>query len=177
MSRDDTHLGRRVIEGGIVDQMYPPKDMIRDFERNRRLLHSMADGLDHAQSLLQPPGGNCFNWVLGHIVVHRDKVISACGGQPVLDEAQTLRYENESDPVTADGDDVVPFDTLLRLLDESQNRLAETVDSADLSALQTVRDREVPLWKRVHFWYFHDTYHAGQTELLRGLAGYSDKVL
>ncbi len=160
-----------------VATVYPAKDLIRDFERNRRLLRSMADGLDHGQSLLQPRGGNCFNWVLGHIVVHRDKVISACGGQPVLDAGQTARYENESDPITADGDDVVAFDTLLSLLDESQDRLADAVDEADMSALQTVRDREVPLWKRIHFWYFHDTYHAGQTELLRGLAGFTEKVI
>ena len=157
--------------------MYPSRDMIRDFERNRRLLHSMADGLDHGQSLLQPPGGTCFNWVLGHIVVHRDKVIGACGGDPVMSPAQTARYENESDPITADGDDVESFATLLDLLDASQDRLAESVAEADLEEIHTVGEREVPLWKRVHFWYFHDTYHAGQTELLRGLAGFNDKVI
>jgi hypothetical protein len=43
--------------------------------------------------------------------------------------------------------------------------------------MQSVGDREVPVWKRVHFWYFHDTYHVGQTELLRGLAGFTDKVI
>lgn len=157
--------------------MYPAIDMIRDFERNRRLLHSMADGLDHGQSLRQPPGGNCFNWVLGHIVVHRDKVIAACGGEPVMSEAQTARYENESDPITADGEDVESFATLLDLLDASQERLAESVAGADLETLQSVGEREVPLWKRIHFWYFHDTYHAGQTELLRGLAGFTEKVI
>ena len=97
--------------------MYEARDTIRDFERNRRLLRSQAEGLSHIQSLLQPPAGNCFNWVLGHIVVHRDKVISACGGRPVMDDAQTARYQNESDPVTADGEDVVAFDVLLELLD------------------------------------------------------------
>jgi hypothetical protein len=157
--------------------MYGAKDMIRDFDRNRRLLHSMADGLDHELSLLQPPAGNCFNWVLGHIVVHRDKVIDACGGEPVMTAAQTARYESESDPITADGDDVESFSTLLDLLDASQERLAEAVAGADLEALQTVGERDVPLWKRVHFWYFHDTYHAGQTELLRGLAGFTEKVI
>lgn len=157
--------------------MYAAKDTIRDFERNRRILHEMANGLDHAQSLLQPPAGNCFNWVLGHIVVHRDKVIRACGGEPVMGEALTARYENESDPVTADGDDVASFATLLDLLDRSQEKLATAVADADLGELQTVGERDVPLWKRVHFWYFHDTYHAGQTELLRGLAGFTDKVI
>jgi hypothetical protein len=157
--------------------MYAAADTIRDFERNRKLLHRQAAGMDHGQSLLQPPGGNCFNWVLGHIVVHRDKVIAACGGEPVLDAVQTERYENESDPITADGTDVIPFDRLLELLDASQDRLADTVATADLEAMQSVGDREVALWKRVHFWYFHDTYHAGQTELLRGLAGFTERII
>ena len=94
-----------------------------------------------------------------------------------MNPTQTARYENESDPITADGDDVESFVALLDLLDQSQDGLAEAVAAADLEELQQVRDREVPLWKRVHFWYFHDTYHAGQTELLRGLAGFTDKVI
>ena len=110
-------------------------------------------------------------------IVHRDKVIAACGGLPVMTAAQTARYENESDPITADGDDVESFETLLDLLDQSQDRLADSVADADLEAVHTVGEREVPLWKRVHFWYFHDTYHAGQTELLRGLAGFTEKVI
>ena len=94
-----------------------------------------------------------------------------------MNAAQTARYENESDPITADGEDVAAFATLLNLLDASQDRLAEAVADADLEELQTVGEREVPLWKRVHFWYFHDTYHTGQTELLRGLAGFTEKVI
>jgi hypothetical protein len=157
--------------------MYEASDTIRDFERNRRIVHQMADGLDHGQSLLQPPAGNCFNWVLGHIIVHRYKVINACGGVTVLGEDTTARYQNESEPITADGDDVVAFSTLLDLLDESQDHLGEAVAAANLTEMQSVGDREVPVWKRVHFWYFHDTYHVGQTELLRGLAGFTDKVI
>jgi hypothetical protein len=161
----------------MVRRMYAAADTIKDFERNRRLIRSQAEGLDHSQSLLQPSGGNCFNWVLGHIVVHRDKVISACGARPVMDADQTARYENESDPIIGDGKDVVAFDTLLELLDASQERLVDAVSNADLMEMQSVGDRHVPLWKRIHFWYFHDTYHAGQTELLRGLAGFTDRVI
>lgn len=157
--------------------MYPTADLVKDFERNRRILHSQAEGLTHADSLLQPPGGNCLNWTIGHIVVHRDKVIEACGGEPILGTAQVERYTNESDPILGEGPDVVSLSTLLDQLDQTQERLTEVVVPADLESVQTVNEREVPLWKRVHFWYFHDTYHTGQAEMLRGLAGYTDKVI
>jgi uncharacterized damage-inducible protein DinB len=157
--------------------MYPAKDLISDFERNRRILHSQTEGLTHADSLLQPSGANCLNWTIGHIVVHRDKVIEACGGEPILAVGQVDRYTNESDPITEEGPDVVPLVTLMDQLDQTQERLAQVVADADLDAIQTVNERDVPLWKRVHFWYFHDTYHTGQTEMLRGLAGYTDQVI
>lgn len=157
--------------------MHQARDLVKDFERNRSILHSQSAGLTHADSLLQPVGGNCLNWTIGHIVVHRDKVIEACGGEPILALAQVERYTNESDPITQEGPDVVSLATLLDQLDRTQELLAQVIVDADLETIQTANDRDVPLWKRVHFWYFHDTYHTGQTEMLRGLAGYTDQVI
>lgn len=31
--------------------------------------------------------------------------------------------------------------------------------------------------QRLHFDYFHDTYHTGQTEILRQVAGTDDQVI
>ena len=33
------------------------------------------------------------------------------------------------------------------------------------------------LGARLHFQYFHDTYHTGQTELLRQVTGVGDKII
>lgn len=30
---------------------------------------------------------------------------------------------------------------------------------------------------RLHWYYFHDTYHTGQTELLRQIAGKNDQII
>ena len=35
----------------------------------------------------------------------------------------------------------------------------------------------MPLSERIFFLYFHETYHVGQTELLRQLTGVDDKVI
>jgi uncharacterized damage-inducible protein DinB len=41
----------------------------------------------------------------------------------------------------------------------------------------TVRERKTTVGQRVFFLYFHESYHVGQTELLRQLAGKNDKII
>ena len=152
-------------------------DLITDFERNRRIVQSQCDGLSHEDSLIQPPfAANCLNWTVGHLVVHRDKVLQALGADGVLDEATFQRYTNESDPVTGDGGDVRSLADLLAALDETQTRIAATVPGADMEA-PFDHERFKTVGARVRFFYFHDTYHTGQTELLRALAGRVEKVI
>jgi hypothetical protein len=153
-------------------------NVITDFERNRRIIHSQCEGLTHEDSLIQPPfASNCLNWTVGHIVVHRDKVLNALGAEPVFDKSTTERYTNESNPITGDGSDVVPLVDLLTALDTGQDRLATALPAADWSASLDLGSRVTTVGSRVHFLYFHDTYHTGQTELLRALAGRTDKVI
>ena len=153
-------------------------ELVRDFERNRRIVQTQCDGLSHADSLIQPPfNSNCLNWTVGHLVVHRDKALQTMGAEPVLDPESFARYTNESDPVLEDGPDVRKLEELLAALDETQERLAETIVDADLEAVLKGDDRGRTIGQRVRFLYFHDTYHTGQTELLRALAGRTDKVI
>ena len=158
--------------------MMSAAEIVNDFERNRQVIHLQANGLSHRQSLLQPPfRANCLNWVVGHIVVHRDKVLATIGAEPVLDEESARRYDNESEPILGDEPGVMEWATLLDRLDESQDRLAARLPAVDLASSVQVGDRETTIWKRVHFLHFHDTYHTGQTELLRQLAGVDDTVI
>lgn len=42
---------------------------------NYMALQRNTAGLSHEDSLVQPqPAGNCLNWVLGHILAHRNDV-------------------------------------------------------------------------------------------------------
>jgi uncharacterized damage-inducible protein DinB len=149
-------------------------ELAEAFDRNRRIVISRTADLDHAQSLYQPAfGANCLNWTVGHIVVHRDKVLTILGAETVLDQAVFDRYNKESDPITTDGPHVVRLAELRAALDESQERLAtalESTTSEDLTAELQVGDRSMPLAARLHFLYFHDTYHAAHVELLAQMA-------
>lgn len=157
--------------------MLTADELIGHFERNRRIVAAQCDGLTHADSLIQPPfAANCLNWTVGHLVVHRDKTLKTMGADGVLDAETFARYTNESDPVFEDGPDIRRLEELLAAMDESQTRLAETIAAADMDA-PSGHERFPTVGQRIRFLYFHDTYHTGQTELLRALAGKTDRVI
>ena len=155
--------------------------LARAFERNRWLVRAQAKGLGHEDSLVQTEFNiNCFNWVVGHLVASRGDLLVLLGGEPVVGPEAIERYRRESDPITEDGPDVLAFDRLLGALDETQHRLADRLSA--ISAAGFAKEIEgdgstETLGRRAHFWYFHDTYHSGQTELLRQVTGVGDRVI
>jgi hypothetical protein len=148
---------------------------------NLRLIQMQTAGLSHADSLLQTPYNiNCLNWVLGHVAVGRDSVLRLIGEQPLLSEAETRRYRTDSDPITSDEDNVITLERLLEILSSGQERINSgfaRLTDAELSREIQVGERSVPLGTRLHGFYFHDTYHTGQTDLLRQIAGTNDKII
>lgn len=151
------------------------------FERNRRVIRAQCEGLTHEDSLLQTPYNiNCLNWVVGHILDGRNRLVEYLDGEPVLSLERTERYRRESDPISGDGPDVIRLEELLGALDRSQERLAAALARLGPDGLVEeveVDDHLEQLGRRVHFVYFHDTYHTGQTDLLRQVAGTNDKII
>jgi hypothetical protein len=156
------------------------EQLAKAFERNATIVQMQAKGLTHEDSLRQLPfRGNCFNWIVGHMLVSRDDMLVWLGEEPAGGE-RAARYRRESDPVQTDGDDVLPFDELLALLAGSQEKLGRAMAAlteADLQREVMLGGRAAPLASRLFFLYFHDTYHTGQTEILRQLAGMDDQVI
>jgi len=143
------------------------------------VLEAQTKDLTHQDALVQVPGVNCLNWVLGHIADSRDRVLRLLGEAPALGEA-AARYRRESDPVTGEGPDVLSLERLLAALAEGQARIAFRLAGLTEEALLEPRqdgERTLPLVTLLHFVNWHETYHVGQTELLRALAGKTDKVI
>jgi uncharacterized damage-inducible protein DinB len=153
------------------------------FGRNVRIVHAQAEGVGHEESLTQTEYNvNCLNWVVGHIVSSRSQLlVQMFGADPVMSEEQTERYRRESDPVTEDGPDVIQFSELLAMLDNSQAAIEAELDKADDDFLYEEtpvgEDRTASRARQLMFTLFHDTYHTGQTDLLRQLSGKSDKII
>jgi len=154
--------------------------LVQSFQTTHWIIHLQTDGLTHSDSLLQPPfRGNCLNWVLGHIVAGRNTVLKLLGEPPIWSAEDIARYESESEPITRD-EQALPLDGLLRDLDQSQQQITAALERMIPEALAAVvpfRGGEQPVAQAVAGQHWHETYHTGQLELLRQLAGTDDAVI
>jgi hypothetical protein len=153
----------------------------RGYTRNQWIIESQTEGLGHEDALTQSPYNiNCMNWVLGHIANSRDDLLEILGADRLMTPEAGARYRRESDPVTGDGPGVLMLGELLDLLRRGQERL-----SGLLEGMPPERLEEEAVWNGetstvaewAHFFYFHDTYHTGQTDLLRQISGKSDTII
>jgi hypothetical protein len=161
--------------------MITASDLSAGYALNVRLIKRQTEGLSHADSLTQTPYNiNSLNWVLGHIAVNRDNVFRALGIEPLLTEAQTQRYIRDSEPVRKDGPDILRLEELLELLERGQAMIENEFNNLTPESLEReikIGQRSITLGSRLFGLYFHDTYHTGQTDLLRQVAGKNDKVI
>src|SRR3954447_1855657 len=157
--------------------MISANDLARAFGRNVAIVKQQTAGLTQEDSLRQQPlRGNCLNWVLGHIAVSRDDVLETLGEPPLMGDAGA-RYVRNSDPLTAADAGLLPLEDLLAWLDRAQEHIAAALGRMDDTALArevTIGERTATVGQRAFFHYFHETYHVGQTELFRQLAGKDD---
>jgi len=155
------------------------KRLIATFERNHWLMKAQTDGLTHADSLLPLPfRGNCMNWVLGHLAVYREKVLEVLGEGGVLSPVEVALYQRGSEPLT-EKDPAVPLDQLLEKLDLLQARLAAGLERVTPEKLAEIRhqQRQQTVLDWLDFELWHETYHVGQLEYLRQLAGRNDSII
>ena len=161
--------------------MITTKQLIKAFDRNMRIIQMQTNGLSQADSLLQMPfRANCLNWVVGHLLANRDAILKSLGEEPLLNDEEINIYNRESEPIIAEGAGVILLERMLQLLSHGQERITiglANLDIDDYSKDVQVGDQKNTLGERLFFLYFHETYHIGQTEFLRQLAGKDDKVI
>ncbi|MGD0367661.1 MAG: DinB family protein [Acidobacteriaceae bacterium] len=149
--------------------------------RQTRAIHGVlrrnVEGLTQEDSLNQPqPGGNCLNWVIGHLLCIYDSVLPALGQKPVLGASALKRYERGSAELHEAGE-ALPLADLLTAWDETAKRVeaglgtltAERMDEpAPFSPTNNPKETVRSLLATI---CFHQAYHVGQTGLLRRIAG------
>ena len=140
------------------------------------VIHRQLDGLTNEDSLLQPPfRGNCLNWVLGHIVFSRGSVLTLLGEDAPWTTEESDRYIRNSEPVTNEKD-ALSLERLLNGLEGSQARILSGLEKVSAEKLAAMNDDET-VAEQIAFLQWHETYHVGQLEPLRQLAGKNDKVI
>lgn len=133
-------------------------------------------GVTQAESLVAPGGaGNCLNWILGHLVIVYDKVLPMLGQAPVRGEAALARYDRGSAPLT-EPSQALPLAELLEAWGEQVERVDAGLAALPAAALDAPcpdPDGDPSTVRAVlTLVMFHQAYHAGQTGVLRRVAGH-----
>jgi hypothetical protein len=133
------------------------------FKSNNRVIHINLDGITHKESLDSPDkGGNCINWILGHIIASRNDVFEILKADKLSDDKFLSLYKRGTRNVIPEK--AFRIENLIEKLDSTLNILEEKIPEVDLS------DNEENL-KMLAFLSFHEAYHCGQIGILRRIIG------
>jgi uncharacterized damage-inducible protein DinB len=150
-----------------------PADLSYLYTRDFQALERNLEGFTHDESLVAPqPAGNCANWVLGHVVVHRSAVLEMLGAQRLWTESEGDPYGFGSKPLEAA--DARPLEELRADLKRAHEHLMQTLETkteADLATEMPTKSGSITLGQRLGFLVGHELYHAGQIALLRRIVG------
>jgi len=161
--------------------MITPQQLADGFILNTRIIQLQTDGLSHSESMIQAPYNiNTLNWVLGHIAVNRDRVLVLLDEKPFLTDLESARYQTDSEPVRANGEGIITMERLVEFISSGTEQISEALPrltDAQLDRKIQVDSRDTTVGARLFGLYFHDTYHTGQTDLLRQVDGKNDKII
>jgi uncharacterized damage-inducible protein DinB len=143
----------------------------------RDVVNANTHGLTHEESLVEPqPGGNRLNWVLGHLLSVYDGFLPLLKQEPVIGGAALRRFARGAPPLKDPGE-AIDFGKLLA----AWNQASERVDAGLAGLDPDILDRRAPdspsgnpdetIRSLITTVMFHQAYHAGQTGVLRRIAG------
>lgn len=141
--------------------------MIFDF--HLKAIHLNLEGVTHEDSLVQPQaGGNCINWVLGHIVATRKLILGLMKEELDWTEEEAAPYMRGSEPLRESK--ALTISRIVADLEASQKKLMAGLGEPPPDEWDSPSNGET---KRdtLAFLQFHEAYHIGQLGTLRRLLG------
>jgi Protein of unknown function (DUF664). len=161
--------------------MITAKEYQSMLEDNLELIKEQIKGVSDSEMLIQPPnGGNCMLWTLGHLTESLIPILRFLDGEKPEGLADLSRFERGSEPILGPEAGLMTASELMtayEVLHQAVLEKLEPMTDADF-------DEEVPGFGRparrgwmLFFMEFHHAYHIGQLELLRNLAGHTEKII
>ncbi len=136
-----------------------------------------VDGVTHEESLIQPaPGGNCLNWVVGHLVCIYDQTLPMLGQEPVMEKGALKRYDRGAPPLREPAE-ALQLGELMTAWKEATRRIDVGLAGLTSEVLERPAphspsdDAKETVRSLLSVTLFHQAYHAGQTGILRRIAG------
>jgi uncharacterized damage-inducible protein DinB len=143
----------------------------------RKVVQANLEGVTQEESLIQPsPGGNCLNWVVGHLACVYNKMLPMMGQEQVMAAEALKRYDRGAPPIR-DAAEALELRDLLAAFEKASER----VDAGLAGIAPEALDRKVAespggnptetVRSLLSTVFFHQAYHAGQTGILRRITG------
>lgn len=153
--------------------------LVAGFGASQHVTMSNLGGINHEDSVSPPAeGGNCINWVAGHILASRNSILKLLGGRGFLSEEECAPYQRGSKQLQP-GDDCVPMDRLLDGLQQTGNEIIQRLQG--ISEEELDKEFEVPNFPvkfdeptvaaHIFLLFYHEGYHTGQLGLGRRVLG------
>jgi uncharacterized damage-inducible protein DinB len=151
------------------------KTLAYQFGLTSYVLERNLSELSEQESLINPEqGGNCLNWVLGHITRSRNQALGVLGTKPLY-PAEDFRAYSGEEPF--DLESALPLEELKRRCKALQEPLVKAISAMQSDAM----DKPAPfsptgnpdetMGSLLAAFAFHEAYHVGQTGILRRVAG------
>lgn len=138
---------------------------------NYGALFRNLEGVSREEALIHPDrGGNCINWVAGHIVASRNNVLQLLDQHPVWPTALAHLYSGREDAGWT-AELAADLDIIRADLAKSQKTIMSALDSTDAKLLSRRSENGRTLGEVIGFFQFHEAYHAGQVGILRRIVG------
>ena len=135
------------------------------FEESFHQIRNSVNDITMEESLLTPDwGGNCLHWVLGHVVVSRCNFMMLLNVPSIWDWATCKLFIPGSVPA-ADTSGRIAFHHLLKDLERTQELLLAALADAP-EALLKQETEEGTVADQLVTYAAHESYHAGQLEIL-----------
>ena len=138
---------------------------------------SNLKGLTDEDAMKQPsPGGNCLNWVVGHIVGSRAGTLGVLGQESPFGVEKYARYERGSKPVV-DSEGTLPLAEMVADFAATAQGLKAGLAGltpemlAEKAPFSPGENPQETVGSLLAGLVFHEGYHIGQLGILRRVAG------
>lgn len=152
------------------------KALAVQFQFTHLVFNRNLEGVTHEESMKLPPSGNCLNWVAGHITATRDNILQILGESPVWSFKNKETYTRGSAP-WENGHEAERLEKIREKFEESQKKLSAKILSLDPADLMAPIPPEKNAFhvdnmgELLATFAFHESYHVGQTGILRRFVG------
>ena len=161
--------------------MITAKEYQSMLEGNLELIKAQIKDLSDAEMLIQPTnGGNCMLWTLGHLTESLIMILHYLDGETPENLADLSRFKRGSEPILGPDAGLMTSADLIEAYETLHQTILDKLDPmTDVDFNEEVPGFGQPARRgwMLFFMEFHHAYHIGQLELLRNLAGHTEKLI